>query len=139
MIDALSNELKNACILAVDDELPNVKLLERMLAAKGFENVLSTQDPRQVLPLVQDNEVDLVLLDINMPHLDGYQVMEQLQAETSQDALPTILVLTAQHSKDFRQRALDNGARDYVTKPFDADELFSRVKTCSKFIRPTNT
>ena len=128
MIDALTDELKTACILAVDDELPNVKLLERMLAAKGFGNVLSTQDPRQVLGLVQDNDVDLILLDINMPHMDGYQVMEQLQAVIPLDGLPPILVLTAQHSQDFRQRALDSGARDYVTKPFDADELFSRVK-----------
>ena len=127
MSNEITDELKTACILVVDDESPNVKLLERMLAVKGFGTVLSTQDPRQVLALVQDNDVDLILLDINMPHMDGYQVMEQLQSEISKD-LPPILVLTAQHDQDFRQRALDNGARDYVTKPFDGDELFSRVK-----------
>ena len=127
MTNKISDDLKSACILAVDDELPNVKLLERILSVKGFEHVLSTQDPRQVVSLVQDNDVDLILLDINMPHMDGYQVMEQLKSEIS-DNLPPILVLTAQHAQDFRQRALDNGARDYVTKPFDADELFSRVK-----------
>ncbi|MDH5388090.1 MAG: response regulator [Gammaproteobacteria bacterium] len=126
MSDKISDDLKSACILAVDDELPNVKLLGRMLSAKGFEHVLSTQDPRQVLGLVQNNDVDLILLDINMPHMDGYQVMEQLQSEILED-LPPILVLTAQHAQDFRQRALDAGARDYVTKPFDADELVSRV------------
>lgn len=127
MNNIINNELKSSCILAVDDELPNVKLLERMLSANGFNNVLSTQDPSQVLGLVQGNEVDLVLLDINMPKMDGYQVMEQLQSEISGD-LPPILVLTAQHAQDFRQRALDCGARDYVTKPFDAEELVSRVK-----------
>ena len=127
MSSKISNEMKSACVLAVDDELPNVKLLERMLSAKGFEHILSTQDPRQVLSLVRDNDVDLILLDINMPHMDGYQVMEQLKSEIP-DNLPPILVLTAQHAQDFRQRALDDGARDYVTKPFDADELFSRVK-----------
>lgn len=128
MSNKLSNELKHACILAVDDELPNIKLLERMLVAKGFAHVLTAQDPRQVLALVQENDIDIILLDINMPYMDGYQVMEQLQAEIPLDGLPPILVLTAQHSQDFRQRALDSGARDYVTKPFDADELFSRVK-----------
>ena len=128
MSSKASGELKTACILAVDDELPNVKLLERMLAAKGFEYVLSTQDPRAVLGMVKANDIDLILLDINMPHMDGYQVMEQLGAEIAGEELPPILVLTAQHSQDFRQRALDAGARDYVTKPFNADELFSRVK-----------
>ena len=127
MSNNLSNELKTACILAVDDELPNIKLLERMLAAKGFARVLSTQDPRQVLSLVQDNDVDLILLDINMPYMDGYQVMAQLQSEIP-DGLPPILVLTVQHAQDFRQRALDSGARDYVTKPFNVDELFLRMK-----------
>ncbi|MDH3342114.1 MAG: response regulator [Gammaproteobacteria bacterium] len=127
MSNNLTDELKTACILVVDDELPNVKLLERMLSVKGFGHVLSTQDPRRVLDLVEVNDVDLILLDINMPHMDGYQVMAQLKSEATKE-LPPILVLTAQHAQDFRQRALDSGARDYVTKPFDADELFSRVK-----------
>ena len=61
MSSKISNEMKSACVLAVDDELPNVKLLERMLSAKGFEHILSTQDPRQVLSLVRDNDVDLML------------------------------------------------------------------------------
>lgn len=126
MNSTISNELKSACLLVVDDEQSNVKLLKRMLMAKGFDNVLSTQEPRQVLGLVQENDVDLILLDINMPHMDGYQVMEQLQSDISKE-LPPVLVLTAQHAQEFRQRALDAGARDYVTKPFDADELISRV------------
>ena len=144
MTNEISDDLKSACILAVDDELPNVKLLERMLAAKGFSHVLSTQDPREVLGLVQKHDIDLILLDINMPHMDGYQVMEQLQASFPND-LPPILVLTAQHDQDFRQRALDNGARDYVTKPFDVDELFSRVKNllevhqANKYMNQQNT
>lgn len=127
MGNKLSAELSSACILVVDDEPANIKLLERMLAARHFSSVLSTRDPRQVLALVRNHDVDLILLDINMPHMDGYEVMEQLQSEIA-ESLPPILVLTAQHARDFRQRALDNGARDYVTKPFDPDELFSRVK-----------
>ena len=127
MTNSMSKELKSACILIVDDEAANVKLLERMLTGKGFNHVLTTQDPRKVLPIVQGSDVDLILLDINMPHMDGYQVMEQLQAECSK-TVPPILVLTAQHAQDFRQRALDDGARDYVTKPFDANELLSRVR-----------
>lgn len=126
MSNKISVDLKKSCILVVDDELVNVKLLERMLSEKGFNHVLSTQDPSQVLSIMKSNEIDLMLLDINMPHMDGYQVMEQLQSEPSVE-MPPVLVLTAQYAQDFRQRALDNGARDYVTKPFDVDELVSRV------------
>jgi putative two-component system response regulator len=118
---------KNACILVVDDEKSNVRLLEQMLATVGYENVISTSDPLQTLPLYKAHQCDLVLLDINMPVLDGFGVMEQLRCEIKDDLLP-VLVLTAQHSQDYRQRALDEGARDYVTKPFDANELLSRVR-----------
>ena len=123
----LNTELTSACILVVDDEAANVRLLEKMLAMSGYNNVICTQDPTQVLSLQQQHNADLIILDLDMPKLDGYGVMDQLNESTNNHP-PPILVLTAQSMQSYRQRALDSGARDYVTKPFDADELLSRVR-----------
>lgn len=120
-------DLKKSNILVVDDEPANVKLLVRILMAAGYINVISTTDSLQTLPLYQQHNSDLILLDINMPALDGYGVMDLLNEHTKGE-LPPILVLSAQTIQSFRQRALDSGARDYVTKPFDANELLSRVR-----------
>lgn len=76
---ALGEDLKHSRILIVDDELPNVHLLDRTLRRCGYTNVQSTADPREVVPLCQKELPDLLLLDLMMPHLDGYQVMEQLK------------------------------------------------------------
>ena len=118
---------KKASILIVDDEAANVRLLEKILLTMGYNNVICTQDPTQVVSLYKKHNCDLILLDLDMPMLDGYGVMDQLNAVTDNN-MPPVLVLTAQHMQNFRQRALDNGARDYVTKPFDASELLSRVR-----------
>ncbi|PCI32196.1 MAG: two-component system response regulator [Alphaproteobacteria bacterium] len=123
----LNTDPKKSCILIVDDEAANVRLLEKILTMTGYSNVICTQDPTQVVPLYQHHDCDLILLDIDMPILDGFGVMAQLN-ELTNNTPPPILVLTAQHMQSFRQRALDNGARDYVTKPFDASELLSRVR-----------
>ncbi len=122
----MNNNIKHANIMIVDDEPANVRLLEKMLDFSGYKNVVSTSDPYKVLPMFEKHNCDLILLDLNMPELDGYGVIEQLQ-QIAKETLPPILVLTAQNAKDFRQRALNNGARDFVSKPFDADELLSRV------------
>jgi len=143
MNDKLITDSLAANILIVDDEPVNVLLLEKMLASKGYSNVVSTNDPTQTLPLYLKHKSDLVLLDINMPVMDGYDVMQQLNNEIGKELAP-ILVLTAQHTQSFRQRALDNGALDYVTKPFNADELLSRVhnllevQMAHKFMRHQN-
>ena len=141
--DEISTDPKKANILVVDDEAANVRLLEKMLGATGYSNVVCTQDPVQVLPLYREHNSDLILLDLDMPKLDGYGVMEQLN-ELTENNPPPILILTAQHMQGYRQRALDNGARDYVTKPFDVDELLSRVRNllevqmAHKFMRYQN-
>ncbi len=127
MQDKLNADYKQANILVVDDESANVKLLSGILKINGYQNVVCTQDPCQALALYQQHHSDLILLDINMPILDGYGVMDQLNKVTNYSP-PSILVLTAQGSQDFCQRALDNGARDYVTKPFDINELLSRIR-----------
>jgi putative two-component system response regulator len=124
----VNNETRKlACILIVDDEPANLKLLDRMLRTQGYEALVLISDPREVMAQYQTARPDLILLDINMPHLDGYQVMEQLKA-LNDPLLPPIVILTAQHGKDYLLRALAAGARDFIGKPFDRNELLMRVR-----------
>ncbi|NOR51197.1 MAG: response regulator, partial [Gammaproteobacteria bacterium] len=119
--------MNNARILIVDDEPINLRLLERILQSQGYTNLVLVQDPREVLERYQEHKICLIMLDINMPYLDGYQVMEQLKA-LHDPLLPPIIVLTAKNDDEHLLRALDAGARDYVTKPFNANELLMRVR-----------
>ena len=122
-----TRELASAArILIVDDNPDNVKLLEMMLNFAGYTNVQSTTDPRQVLDLQRECQFDLILLDIRMPHLDGFQVMERLSDVIGDDYMP-VLVLTAQKDMETRLKALELGARDFVTKPFDKTEVLNRI------------
>lgn len=122
-----THTLKNEVILIIDDEPANLKLLDRMLNGQGYQNLVLVADPREVLECYRRTRPALILLDINMPHLDGFEVMAQLQA-LNDPLLPPIVVLTAQHGKDYLLRALASGARDFVAKPFDRNELLMRVR-----------
>jgi putative two-component system response regulator len=115
-----------ARILIVDDNAANVRLLEKILDQAGYRNVQSTTDPRRVTALQRENDFHLILLDIRMPHKDGFQVMEELSNFTDGGYLP-ILVLTAQSDMSTRMRALESGARDFLTKPFDRAEVLQRL------------
>ena len=119
--------MKTARILIVDDEPANLKLLEKLLNVHGYQNIDPVNDPREVIAHYQGLRPDLILLDINMPYLDGYQVMELLKA-LNDPLLPPIVILTAQHDKSYLLRALSAGARDFVTKPLDTSELLMRVR-----------
>lgn len=119
--------MRNATILIVDDQEANIELLEGFLA-DDYTNVKSTSDPRRALPLFNALAPDLILLDLHMPHLDGFAVMEQLQACIPPGAYVPILVLTADVSPDVKQRALSEGAKDFLSKPFDPDEVLARIK-----------
>lgn len=117
-------EIKDlAKILIVDDEPANVLLLRKMLTEEGYRNVYAIHDSRQALELVVTHNIDLILLDLRMPHLDGFQVMERLKVIAMP---PVILVLTAQTDYDLKIKALVSGARDFLTKPFDFTELAAR-------------
>ena len=124
----MTDELtKQARIFIIDDEASNLKLLDKLLTSQGYSELILIQDPREVLPHYQAARPDLILLDINMPHLDGYQVMAQLNA-LNDALLAPILILSAQHGRDFLLRALAEGASDFVGKPFERVELLMRVK-----------
>ena len=118
--------IKAAAILIVDDQPVNVKLLEKVLLAEGYPNIISTTDSREAVGLYLTHQCDLVLLDLNMPHIDGFGVMQELR-KVAED-YPPVLVLTALKDRDSRVRALENGARDFVSKPFDRVELLSRIR-----------
>ena len=122
-----NQSLKNESILIVDDEPANLKLLDKMLRGQDYQNLTLVDDPREVVDRYWEIQPALILLDINMPHLDGYQVMAKLKA-LNDPLLPPIVILTAQHGKDYLLRALAAGARDFITKPFDRNELLMRVR-----------
>lgn len=117
----------NKHLLVVDDNSVNIELLLDLLDDHGFDNVHGLSDPRHVLAYCQQQLPDLILLDIRMPHIDGYAVMEQLQ-EHFADQTPPVIVLTAQIDDDTRHRALKMGIRDFLTKPFKHDEVLQRIR-----------
>ncbi len=124
----LPNRPKNdARILIVDDEEPNIQLLEQILAAGGYTCVQSTTDSRQVLDLYREFEPDLILLDIKMPHLDGHQILEQLGDTVPGDDYLPVLVLTSDGTTPAKRKALSNGAKDFLAKPFSPAEVRLRV------------
>ena len=116
-----------ARILVVDDEPPNVFLLEQILARAGYVDVVSTTDPRAVVDLVTGFGPDIILLDLHMPALDGFQVMEALGVGTDPIVQAPILVLTADATVAVKHRALAAGARDFLTKPLDMEEVLLRI------------
>ena len=117
-------EILKAKVLIVDDLPANVLLLERMLAGAGYLGVTSTLDPRAVCDLHVKNDYDLIVLDLQMPVMDGFEVMEALKGVEKNGYLP-VLVITAQ--PDHKLRALKAGARDFISKPFDVAEVLTRV------------
>jgi putative two-component system response regulator len=120
--------LTDARILVVDDERVNVVLLERILEQDGYRNVKSVTDPTQAVALYDQFEPDLVLLDLHMPKLDGFAVMELLSQRISSDTFLPILILTADIRPEIKRRALAAGAKDFVTKPFDRTEVLLRIQ-----------
>ena len=121
------NEILNAKILIVDDADANLRLLEALLAKEGFSQVISTADSTKTIDLLTAFQPDLILLDLMMPELDGYQVLDLLAKHIPKDTYLPVLVLTADATIDARRKALALGAKDFLTKPFDHIEAMLRV------------
>jgi PAS domain S-box-containing protein len=115
----------DANILIVDDQEANVTLLEQLLRDDGYTRVASTRDPLEVCALHRKHRYDLILLDLQMPGMDGFQVIEGLKTNASDGYLP-VLVITAQPGH--KLRALQAGARDFISKPFDLVEVRTRIR-----------
>lgn len=123
----LSDEIVASRILVVDDNQTNVVLLQKLLEGSGFSDVTGITDSREVKAVYEENPFDLILLDIRMPHLDGFDVMNQL-SEISSPIPPNIMVLTAQTDQETKLKALDLGAKDFLHKPFDRLEVLTRIR-----------
>ena len=119
------SDILSASILIVDDQEANVTLLEQLLREAGYDCVASTMDPHEVCALHRKNRYDLILLDLQMPGMDGFQVMEGLKTNDADSYLP-VIVLTAQPGH--KLRALQSGAKDFISKPFDLVEVKTRIR-----------
>ena len=127
-MNRVDQELQRLRILAVDDEESNLLLLRRILERAGYTQVATTREPGQVARMFLESRPDLVLLDLHMPGMDGFEVMERLAPLTDEGEGVPFLVLTADATEETKRRALSVGARDFLTKPVDHIELLLRVR-----------
>jgi PAS domain S-box-containing protein len=121
----VADDILASRILVVDDQSTNVQLLTRMLEDVGYRNVTATMNPREVCALNRQHRYDLILLDLQMPCMGGFEVMAGLKTNAADGYLP-VIVLTAQPGH--KLRALQAGARDFISKPFDLAEVKSRIR-----------
>jgi PAS domain S-box-containing protein len=117
-------DIRKASILIVDDQEANVQLLEQLLSEAGYTGVTSTMNSKDVCALHRKNRYDLILLDLQMPGMDGFEVMASLKTNDADSYLP-VIVLTAQPGH--KLRALQAGAKDFISKPFDLIEVRTRI------------
>ena len=124
----MNADLKDARILIVDDQTANIDVLEGLLMMQGYTDFKSTTDPRDVEDLLRTYKPELLLLDLMMPHITGFEVMDLIEANKAEFGFIPILILTADVSTGTKQRALAGGASDFLTKPFDLVEVGLRIK-----------
>ena len=118
----------DARILVVDDEPANLRLLQHVLRREGFTHIHTAADGHAAVAQVKQIQPDLILLDLNMPKMDGFEVIERLSSELPSDSYLPVLVLTADVSAETKRRALTAGANDFLAKPFDLAEVQLRVR-----------
>jgi len=114
-------------ILVIDDEPANTDLLEAILSDSGYERVKSITDSRVALDVCRTFKPDLILLDLMMPHVDGFAILSSLRSEPDEVFSP-VIVLTADETEETKLRTLDAGATDLMLKPFDLTEILLRIK-----------
>ena len=119
------SDILKANILIVDDQVANLELLNQFLTEAGYTRLTSTPDPQAVVALNQQHHYDLILLDLNMPLMNGFEVMEALKADDPQGYL-AVIVLTAEPAH--KLQALKSGAKDFISKPFDLVEVKTRIR-----------
>ena len=118
----------NARLLLVDDCVANISLLENILNRFGFTQIETVTDSRETFARIEQYKPDLIILDLNMPHLDGFAVMQHLSKTVPHDTFLPVLVLTADTTGETKRKALSSGATDLVTKPFNPSEVFMRIR-----------
>ena len=125
---ALSDRLSDARLLMVDDEPANLALLKRILEPAGYAHLRGTSDSREVLDLVEEFDPDLILLDLLMPGMDGFDVLDALRTRGEEGDYLPVLVLTSDQSQAAKRRGLSAGAQDFLTKPLSPSEVRLRVR-----------
>lgn len=121
------NKFKKARILIIDDLISNIELLESLLYSSGYLQIKSSNKPQEIVELYQTFEPDLILLDLMMPEMNGFEVMEVLKKLIPAKSYLPILVITADVAKETKEKALAAGAKDFITKPFDVTEIKLRI------------
>jgi CheY-like chemotaxis protein len=124
----INHNLKNAKILVVDDQQANIDIIDNLLEIQGYTNIKWTTDSREVIPIYSIYKPDLILLDLMMPFFNGFEIMEQLKPLISKSEFVPILVLTADITKETKEKALSDGAKDFILKPFDLIEVSLRIQ-----------
>lgn len=122
-------------VLCVDDEPQNLRLLEVLLAGNGYE-VIKAENGRQALEIVRHQAVDIILLDIMMPEMDGFEVCRLLKSNEKYRNIPVIMI-TSLTSREDRIKGIDAGAEDFISKPFDVGEVLARIRMLLK-VRESN-
>ena len=123
----MDDKIKDSSILIVDDTVDNLVFLEQVFLRKGYRNIRSINDSRNVLSAISEEEPDIILLDIMMPHFDGYEILHAIRSSLDVSVYLPIVVLTAITDRQARQKSLKDGATDFMTKPLDAIEVVQRV------------
>ncbi len=122
-----SDLIHQAKIFIIDDEAMNIRVLGNFLTTAGYQNVTMTTDPRRAVSMFSDDDPDLVLLDLHMPHPDGFEILSAFRKLTPANVFLPIVVLTADCTPDAKRRALSMGATDFLSKPFDDVEVLLRI------------
>lgn len=124
----MTETFQNGRLLVIDDNVGNICLLQNILNRVGFRHIESISDPRETFSRIETFQPDLIILDLNMPHMDGFEILQQLAQQTTRDQLLPVLVLTADATSATKRKALAAGASDLMSKPFDASEAFMRIR-----------
>jgi putative two-component system response regulator len=120
-------QIKAARILIVDDEQSNVLLIRKVLERAGYTDLRGITEPAKVLDVYADFKPDLILLDLHMPGIDGFEVLRQLSEDLRHGARTPVMVITGDEALELKRRALVAGAKDFLTKPFDNFEVLARI------------
>ena len=129
MKDGMTSELREtAKILVVDDEPRNVKILQIQLKARGY-TVYTAADGLEALDVVEKEMPDIILLDINMPRMDGFEVVERIRANETTEFIPIVMITALRDTHENRIKSIEVGADDFIEKPFDSVEVLARVRS----------
>ena len=119
-------QVKEAKVFIADDQIPHLVILEKILRQEGYSNIVSTFNPELVKEQYEDYQPDLVLLDFEMPGMDGFEVLEQLGA--TENPLVPVILMTNERDEEIRNRAVEMGVREFLNKPLDKLDVSLRVQ-----------